>query len=138
MDPMDAPPSVPQIEVGDVAILITGIAFGAFCVWLAVRVYNRRERWAKRTAIGAAVAALYVVGLGPACWISSRTGCGGAPLSAGYCPLTWVMLRGGRSEYVIDWYSHVASAAGWGWLRTGDAYAKWDEIPNHPYPAQPF
>jgi hypothetical protein len=28
------------------------IAFAAFCVWLAVRVYNRRERWAKWTALG--------------------------------------------------------------------------------------
>jgi hypothetical protein len=25
------------------------VAFAAFCVWLAVRVYNRRERWAKWT-----------------------------------------------------------------------------------------
>jgi len=29
---------------------IIGIAFAAFCVWLAVRIVNRRERWAKRIA----------------------------------------------------------------------------------------
>jgi hypothetical protein len=28
------------------------VAFAAFCVWLGVRVYNRRERWAKWTAVG--------------------------------------------------------------------------------------
>jgi len=26
-------------------------AFGAFCVWLTVRIVNRRERWAKLTAV---------------------------------------------------------------------------------------
>jgi len=29
---------------------IIGITFTAFCVWLAVQVLNRRERWAKWTA----------------------------------------------------------------------------------------
>jgi hypothetical protein len=27
------------------------IAFAAFCVWPGVRVYNRRESWAKWTAV---------------------------------------------------------------------------------------
>jgi hypothetical protein len=29
---------------------VPGIAFAAFCLWLGVRVINRRERWAKWTA----------------------------------------------------------------------------------------
>jgi hypothetical protein len=45
------------------------IAFAAFCVWLTVRIVNRRERWAKWTAITPAVSpVLYVPGFGPACW----------------------------------------------------------------------
>jgi hypothetical protein len=28
-----------------------GVAFVAFSIWLAVRIINRRERWAKRTAV---------------------------------------------------------------------------------------
>jgi len=46
------------------------VAFAAFCVWLAVRIVNRRERWAKRTAVGLAVVlVLYPLSAGPATWI---------------------------------------------------------------------
>ena len=31
------------------ALSIFGVAFAAFCVWLTVRIVNRRERWAKWT-----------------------------------------------------------------------------------------
>jgi hypothetical protein len=42
------------------------IAFAASCVWLTVRVVNRRERWAKWTlAAVAAVSVLYVGSFGP-------------------------------------------------------------------------
>lgn len=34
----------------NVALGIFGVALAAFCVWLTVRVVNRRERWAKWTA----------------------------------------------------------------------------------------
>ena len=42
-----------------VALAIFGAAFAAFCVWLTVRIINRRERWAKRLALG--VAASYPI-----------------------------------------------------------------------------
>jgi len=29
------------------------VAFAAFCVWLAIRIFNRRERWAKWTLAAA-------------------------------------------------------------------------------------
>jgi hypothetical protein len=32
------------------------VAFAAFCIWLAVRIINRREEWAILTAINLAVA----------------------------------------------------------------------------------
>ncbi len=36
--------------------LALGAALAAFCIWLFVRVVNRRERWAICTLIGVAVA----------------------------------------------------------------------------------
>jgi hypothetical protein len=41
----------------------------AFCIWLAVRLFNRRERWAKWTlTVVIALPAFYVLSFGPACW----------------------------------------------------------------------
>lgn len=55
------------------ALLVVSVAFAAFAVWLAVRIVNRRERWAKRTAIFLpAVLALYPLSFGPVCWKLSR------------------------------------------------------------------
>jgi len=51
----------------------TGIAFAAFCIWLTVRIVNRRERWAKRLA--AALVALmlgYVLSFGPMARLEAR------------------------------------------------------------------
>jgi hypothetical protein len=48
------------------------VAFAAVCVWLGVRVYNRRERWAKWT-LGAVVGLpiLYALSFGLACRVAS-------------------------------------------------------------------
>jgi hypothetical protein len=51
------------------ALSIFGVAFAAFCIWLTVRIVNRRERWAKwtlATVVGLPV--LYLASFGPACW----------------------------------------------------------------------
>ncbi len=37
-----------------------GITLAAICIWLTVRIVNRRERWAKWTLAATAVLALYV------------------------------------------------------------------------------
>lgn len=45
------------------------VAFAALCVWLSVRIVNRRERWAKWTlAAAVGLPVLYVLSFGPACW----------------------------------------------------------------------
>jgi hypothetical protein len=52
-----------------ITLAIVGVAFAAFCVWLGVRIVNRRERWAKwmlATVVGLPV--LYVASFGPVCW----------------------------------------------------------------------
>jgi len=48
---------------------ILAIAFAAFCVWLTVRIVNRRERWAKWMLAGViGLPVLYVASFRPACW----------------------------------------------------------------------
>jgi len=59
----------PALSVLAIVLPIVAIAFAAFCVWLVVRIYNRRERWAKWTlAATLALPVLYVASFGPACW----------------------------------------------------------------------
>src|SRR5882724_3715941 len=49
------------------------IAFAAFCVWLTVRIVNRRERWAKWT-LAAVVALAYPASIGPWYYVAERFG----------------------------------------------------------------
>lgn len=37
-------------------LAVLGVGFAAFCVWLGVRLVNRREKWAKWTAVGLVMA----------------------------------------------------------------------------------
>ena len=55
-------------------LLFLPVAFAAFCVWLTVRIVNRRERWAKWMLAVMFVTALfgYPLSLGPACWLTAR------------------------------------------------------------------
>lgn len=39
-------------QFGQLLLGALGAAFAAFCIWLTVRIFNRRECWAKRTAAG--------------------------------------------------------------------------------------
>jgi hypothetical protein len=57
-----------------VTILVPALAvtFAAFCVWLGVRVFNRRERWAKWTAVSVAVLTAYPLSVGPTVWLLCR------------------------------------------------------------------
>jgi hypothetical protein len=54
-------------------LLAFGTAFAALCVWLTVRIVNRRELWVKWALAGVVgVPMLYVLSFGPACWLQSR------------------------------------------------------------------
>ena len=51
------------------------VACGAFCVWLGVRIINRRERWAKWSLVGmSAIPALYVLSYAPAVFVVTIIG----------------------------------------------------------------
>jgi hypothetical protein len=52
---------------------IIGVAITAFCVWLAVRIVNRRERWAKWAAVATVTMLLaYPLSIGPIHWTCHR------------------------------------------------------------------
>jgi hypothetical protein len=93
------------------------VAFSAFCVWLAVRIVNRRERWAKWTlAVTLSLPVLYAVSFGPACWITSRVNVGVPVVNVIYLPMLWI--RDVSPEFIGDgilWYSRIGSARGWCW-----------------------
>jgi hypothetical protein len=100
----------------------SGVAFAAFCVWLGVRIANRRERWAKLTAVGlAGLVGLYVFSSGPTRLVSCRKHVGHITDSLDrvqaftridegiwwpkiFAPLKWVSDRPGGA--LVDWYWH--------------------------------
>ena len=102
-------------------LLSVGVAFAAFCVWLTVRIVNRRERWAKWTAaIVVGVPLLYVASFGPACWISSRANFGDVAVERTYGPLIQGLFYREPSRFAwfyesMHWYSRLAANKEWGW-----------------------
>ena len=94
-----------------------GVAFAAFCVWLMVRIMNRREQWAKRTAVWLAVVpVLYVASFGPWCWAFSR-GDGNQDVfvitQSFYTPIFWIWEEGpGPIVDIIGWYANLRWADG--------------------------
>lgn len=104
----------------EAALPIFGVAFAAFCVWLAVRIVNRRERWAKWTLAAAiGIPALYIASFGPACWITSRIEFGASKVPIFYLPVIWCMAhdkRDRRVAHAIMWYSEFGAAKDWQWV----------------------
>jgi hypothetical protein len=71
-----------------------GFTFATFCVWLGVRIFNRREKWAKRTAMGLVLVLAYPLSFGPACWLISHVGRGAGFLPTLYWPIVMTMRLG--------------------------------------------
>jgi hypothetical protein len=81
-----------------------GVLFAAVCVWLTVRIINRKERWAKRTlAVVIGLPALYVLSVGPMTRLVIHY-----PVPAWvrhayrrvYAPLVWVSQKSTTANYV--------------------------------------
>ena len=89
-------------------IAALAIAFAAFCVWLTVRIVNRRERWAKwMLAASLALAAAYPLSIGPLQWLDQRSplpGWADKPIEIIYAPLSWTTQRSEVANAAIDWY----------------------------------
>jgi hypothetical protein len=82
-----------------IVLAVTGVAFAAFFLWLAVRIVNRRELWAKRSAVVLLVVALvgYPLSFGAACWWASghpdEDGIITVPAPFLYWPFGWAKRR---------------------------------------------
>lgn len=63
-----------------IAIAGAGVITGAFSIWLAVRIINRRERWAIATAVAMVVAMVAVAARHHHCGKTARILAGAAAL----------------------------------------------------------
>jgi hypothetical protein len=89
--------------MGSSLLLALAVAYGAFCVWLGVRFFNRRERWAERTLAATILVApiLYIASFGPACWWFYDVGRRGERrVSPIYRPIGWLIWNG--PDWIAD------------------------------------
>jgi len=105
-----------------------GVAYAAGFVWLLVRIVNRRQRWAKWTAVGLAILApLYVLSSGPTMTLGWRSHTSYTPAPAlgsstvmaetqrgpgvwwaqAYAPLLWASDRFG-GHYLYSYWERFA------------------------------
>src|SRR5579872_6401276 len=111
-----SPPHAILVRITGMVILLSalGVAIGAFCVWLIVRIVNRRERWAKWTAVVLIVVfVVYPLSIGPACWLERRGWIPRRVTDCAYAPLFYLVrlgategtfIRIGPFGGVIVWY----------------------------------
>ena len=94
-----------------ILLVTVSFSFVAFCIWLSVRIVNRREWWAKRLAAVLLVSpVLYVVSFGPACWLL-RGNRENAPRL--YWPVGWVLMYGHPAfRPPILWYAMLGISDG--------------------------
>jgi len=123
--------------------MVVGAAFAAVWIGLAVRIINRRDRWAKWTlAIVCAIPALYALSFGPACWRASRPfGKHGAIAGAddGRIPVIyWPLCAEARHSSgipgkAINWYARVGMPPGRViWLPNDSSGFAWDMMSTSP------
>jgi len=92
---------------------VLAFAFAAFCVWLAVRIVNRRERWAKRLGWGLLIAATpsYTFLLGPLLWLHRHDYLPSSMVDACqriYWPIDWLYKNGPAPiSALLDWYREI-------------------------------
>ncbi len=87
-----------------------GLAFTAFCIWLAVRIVNRREQWTKRAAVVvlAIMLVAYPLSFGPVCW--GYTLDFAFPLDEVYQPILWCWKLGPIPvSDAIEWYANLGA-----------------------------
>ncbi len=56
-----------------ILVFVFGITYSAGCIWLSVRILNRRERWAKWTlATTLSIPVLYMLSFLPLFWLETH------------------------------------------------------------------
>ena len=95
-----------------IILSILAVAFAAFCVWLMVRIVNRRERWAKWTAaVVVSMMLLYVPSVTPVSWFVNQESCPGWVGDAAtglYYPVLWTSEFGPQPfQDAMDWYADL-------------------------------
>jgi hypothetical protein len=86
------------------------IAFAAFCIWLTVRMINRRERWVKWTlAAVVCMPVLYVASFGPACWLADRDLISGELVDSTFQPFADFCIDSGSNTIykTARWYGEL-------------------------------
>ena len=95
------------------SLSFVGVVFTGFCVWLGVRIVNRKERWAKRAPLAMLIVfALYIASLGPASWLASWGVLPLQPAAKFYLPMFCVVDRTPVQvdRWITDalaWYTRV-------------------------------
>jgi hypothetical protein len=106
-----------SFRINEVVMGAFGVAFAAFGIWIAVRIFSRRERWAKWTAAGMlALLLLYALSYGPWMWLTVHCW-QDISLIDGYgfyAPLYWVAAHD-KPRWVFGPYNAYLL---W-WLRLG-------------------
>jgi hypothetical protein len=96
-----------------ILICALAVAFAAFCVWLTVRIVNRRERWAKWTLAGMiGVPLLYVGNFGAWCRIMSQNG-RSAKIPIIYQPIVVPAKQNSYARNVVTWYATRFTPNNW-------------------------
>ena len=94
---------------------ILGTVSTAIFVWLALRVFNRRERWAKYALIAYLLVIVgYPLNFGPVTWLASRNHLPeflALPAEYFYRPLAYVSAEGPTPiRRFLFWYAELWSA----------------------------
>jgi len=97
-------------------VSIIGIAFAAFCVWLTVRIANRRERWAKWVAVAAVtLPLLYFLSFGPVCWMIAPSEFRDRRVVFAphiYFPIGFAARQSNLFYGVISWFAYAGRSDG--------------------------
>ncbi len=110
-----------EFDIWTIVLPAVGMALAAFCIWLAVRIINRRERWAKWLAAGLMLLALYPLSFGPACWLTSQS-------QPPFVPPRFMYVYWPLGNLVEDG-SAVAPAIVW-WAIFGTREGRWVVVPS--------
>jgi len=94
------------------ALSIFGVGFAAFCVWLTVRIVNRRKKPGKAfwATVVVVMMMLYPLSVGPAEWMQRHDwipAAGMTALKRFYIPLAWLETHSEKFGRAMFWYEQL-------------------------------